>query len=109
MRSASLLGVAAAAAALTAAPAHATSIIGFGNGAVDNACTNRATGATANAATMQGSGTAGGLRLAMPSLAPINQCGNLGLPQENYVARNVISTRDQIQQDDASAALPRYR
>ncbi|CAL9325946.1 hypothetical protein SUDANB180_00078 [Streptomyces sp. enrichment culture] len=93
--------------ALASAPAHATTIIGFGNSAANNTCVNTTSGTRADGATVHGSGTADGLRLALPSLAPINQCGNLGLPQEQYVARNVITNRLQIQRDDPSIALPR--
>jgi hypothetical protein len=66
-------------AALTASPASATSIIGFGNAAYDNACTNRGN-AHAGGPTTQHSGSATGLGVALPANSPGNQCGTLGLP-----------------------------
>jgi hypothetical protein len=66
-------------AALTALPAFATSVIGFGNAAYENACTNRG-GAHAGGPTIQHSGGATGLGVALPVSSPGNQCGTLGLP-----------------------------
>ncbi|MEV5341978.1 hypothetical protein AB0K93_26350 [Streptomyces sp. NPDC052676] len=66
-------------AALTASPAAATSIIGFGNSAHDNTCTNHG-GAHASGPTTQHSGSATGLGVALPASSPGNQCGTLGLP-----------------------------
>ncbi|MEU7282740.1 hypothetical protein AB0A69_28765 [Streptomyces sp. NPDC045431] len=67
----SLLGI--------AAPASATSIIGFGNAAFDNACANIG-GPRAGGATQQHSGIITGLGVAVPAGSPGNQCGTLGLP-----------------------------
>jgi hypothetical protein len=62
-----------------AATASATTIIGFGNSAINNACTN--IGAPiANGATTSGPGAATALLTAAPLGSPANQCGNLGLP-----------------------------
>jgi hypothetical protein len=66
-------------AALTASPASATSIIGFGNSAHDNACANHG-GAHASGPTTQHSGSVGGPAVALPASSPGNQCGTLGLP-----------------------------
>lgn len=68
--------------ALAATPASATTVIGFGNAAHDNACTNTG-GARASGATARHSGTVGGLAVALPYSTPGNQCGNLGLPSED--------------------------
>ncbi|MEU2513935.1 hypothetical protein [Streptomyces syringium] len=60
-------------------PASATSIIGFGNAAVGNACATHGS-PRADGATKQGSGTAAALSVALPVGSPANQCGSLGLP-----------------------------
>ncbi|MET9432385.1 hypothetical protein [Streptomyces sp. NPDC003036] len=62
-----------------ATPASATSIIGFGNAAFDNACVNIG-GPRAGGATKQHSGIITGLGVALPASSPSNQCGTLGLP-----------------------------
>ncbi|MEV3994031.1 hypothetical protein AB0J57_34655 [Streptomyces sp. NPDC049837] len=62
-----------------AAPASATSVIGFGNAAFDNACVNIGGPRTAGA-TKQHSGIITGLGVALPVGSPGNQCGTLGLP-----------------------------
>ncbi|MEV7084108.1 hypothetical protein AB0N88_37085 [Streptomyces sp. NPDC093516] len=62
-----------------ATPASATSIIGFGNAAFDNACANIG-GPRAGGATKQHSGIITGLGVALPASSPGNQCGTLGLP-----------------------------
>ncbi|KUH39795.1 MULTISPECIES: hypothetical protein [Streptomyces] len=62
-----------------AAPASATSIIGFGNAAFDNACANIG-GPRAGGATKQHGGIITGLGVALPASSPGNQCGALGLP-----------------------------
>ncbi|WP_167161309.1 hypothetical protein [Streptomyces sp. MBT27] len=67
-----------------AVPAHATSIIGFGNSAHDNSCANQTTPQTqARGATTQTSGILTALTAALPASGPVNQCGNLGLPVED--------------------------
>ena len=80
-RAAATLTLAASALAIdwvASSTASATSIIGFGNAASDNACTN------IRAATAHGSGTAGGglfnRTAVMPANGPANQCGGLSLP-----------------------------
>jgi hypothetical protein len=62
-----------------AAPAGATTIIGFGNAAIDNACANIG-GPRAGGATKQHSGIITGLAAALPASSPGSQCGTLGLP-----------------------------
>lgn len=61
-----------------AAPASATSVIGFGNAAYGNSCTNQGS-ATTQGATTGGPGAATGLAVAIPGSNPTNQCGDLGL------------------------------
>ncbi|WP_101897615.1 hypothetical protein [Embleya scabrispora] len=68
--------------ALAATPAAATSVIGVGNGAVGNACANDL-GSRARGATSAHPGTVSGLGTAVPLSGPANQCGNLGVPEEN--------------------------
>ncbi|MEV5320071.1 hypothetical protein AB0K92_20830 [Streptomyces sp. NPDC052687] len=63
----------------TATPAGATSVIGFGNAAYDNACANIG-GPRAVGATERHSGILTGLGVASPAGSPGNQCGTLGLP-----------------------------
>jgi hypothetical protein len=70
---------AASSALSIATPASATSIIGFGNAAYDNACANVG-GPRASGATQQHSGIITGLGVALPASSPGNQCGTLGLP-----------------------------
>jgi hypothetical protein len=65
--------------ALAASPVAATSVIGFGNAAYDNACANVG-GPRAGGATKQHSGIITGLGVALPASSPGNQCGTLGLP-----------------------------
>ncbi|WP_139140442.1 hypothetical protein [Streptomyces thermolilacinus] len=77
------------------ATASATTIIGFGNAAISNACTN--IGApTANGATASGPGAANALLAAVPLGSPASQCGNLGLPSvlREEAGVDVISTLD---------------
>ncbi|MBW5423493.1 hypothetical protein GKQ77_18295 [Streptomyces sp. BG9H] len=62
-----------------AAPASATSVIGFGNAAFDNACAALG-GPSASGATTQHSGILTGLGAAVPAGSAGNQCGTLGLP-----------------------------
>ncbi|MFF3975410.1 hypothetical protein [Streptomyces sp. NPDC001828] len=65
-------------------PAHATSIIGFGNSAHDNSCANHTAAKTeARSPTTHSSGTLTAWTAAMPASGPVNQCGNLGLPVED--------------------------
>ncbi|MFE9674683.1 hypothetical protein ACFYO5_11285 [Streptomyces sp. NPDC006259] len=57
--------------------ASATTIIGFGNAASNNACTN--TGApTLRGATTAGPGVVNALNAAVPVGSPTNNCGGLG-------------------------------
>lgn len=82
LRSATLLSLATTAVlAATTTSASATSIIGFGNSAINNTCTNLH-GSIANGATTNGPGSVTGLLAALPISGPANQCGNLGLPTE---------------------------
>ncbi|MEU6313774.1 hypothetical protein [Streptomyces sp. NPDC047014] len=77
------LGVAAAGMLRCAGQASATSVIGAGNAAHDNNCTNKgARGEGANSSYSEGGGLLGGLAVALPASGPANQCGNLGLPSE---------------------------
>jgi hypothetical protein len=62
-----------------ATPASATSVIGFGNAAFDNACVNIG-GPRTGGATEQHSGIITGLGVALPASSPGNQCGTLGMP-----------------------------
>ncbi|MER7112521.1 hypothetical protein [Streptomyces sp. NPDC000229] len=70
---------AASSALSIATPASATSVIGFGNAAFDNACANIG-GPRAGGVTKQHSGIITGLGVALPASSPGNQCGTLGLP-----------------------------
>ncbi|MGW7262402.1 hypothetical protein [Streptomyces sp. NPDC054842] len=60
-----------------AAEASATTVIGFGNAAIDNACTNTGT-ATPRGATTAGPGALNALAVALPVGSPSNGCGDLG-------------------------------
>lgn len=73
------LALAATGATLASTPAHATTIIGFGNGAFNNACANSGAGSRPNGASTQAQGIGTALTAALPASAPANQCGNLGL------------------------------
>ncbi|WP_228978342.1 hypothetical protein [Streptomyces sp. DH12] len=97
-RMARALAVTAGSAALVAAgaaPASATTVIGFGNAAISNACTN--IGAPiASGATASGPGAVNALLAAAPIGSPANQCGNLGLPSvlREDLGVDVVSTLD---------------
>ncbi|MBZ4324239.1 hypothetical protein [Streptomyces huiliensis] len=72
--------LATAVSALPAAtPASATSVVGFGNGTVGNACAEHG-GPRAGGVTRRGSGAVTALGVALPVGSPSNQCGSLGLP-----------------------------
>ncbi|MGI5347967.1 hypothetical protein ACQEU8_07185 [Streptomyces sp. CA-250714] len=62
-----------------AAPANATSVIGFGNAAFNNACASLG-GSRSDGATARNGGFIGGLGVALPASSPASQCGDLGLP-----------------------------
>ncbi|MEU7132074.1 hypothetical protein [Streptomyces sp. NPDC046261] len=76
-----VLAAAAGMSLTTAASAHATTIIGGFNGTYYNACSNN--DGQVKGMTKQDAGSAGGLVLEVPLTGPTNQCGNLGLRQEN--------------------------
>lgn len=63
----------------TSTAASATSIIGFGNAALSNFCSNVG-GSHSAGETTRGPGTVTGLVALVPLSGPTNQCGNLGLP-----------------------------
>ncbi|MBC2878784.1 MULTISPECIES: hypothetical protein [Streptomyces] len=71
--------LAAAGTLTTATPASATSVVGFGNATVGNACAEHG-GPRADSTTRRGSGAASALGVALPIGGPANQCGSLGLP-----------------------------
>lgn len=79
IRTISALALAAAGVPLTSTPASATTITGFGNGAINNACANSGTAGRTNGVTTQAQGIGTALTAALPASAPANQCGNLGL------------------------------
>ena len=61
----------------SAAPAHATTIIGFGNAIFNNTCIN-SSGAAAAGHVDAASATLGGNGLRLPISAPGNGCGDAG-------------------------------
>lgn len=65
-----------------AGPVSATTVIGAGNSAHDNTCTN-ASGPRPTAATARSGGVLQALGAAVPLTAPANQCGDLGAPKED--------------------------
>ncbi|MFJ8677618.1 hypothetical protein [Streptomyces sp. NPDC093589] len=79
MTSRRLLPAAVLAAAVCgiATPAHATSIIGFGNAIFDNTCANHTEGAAVAHMGPDG-GTVGGNGISVPLSNPGNQCGDAG-------------------------------
>lgn len=79
---AAVLVLAAGAVTGAAGTASATTVIGLGNGASNNACSNLG-GAAPHGATTSGPGVATGLRAGLPTSGPANQCGNLGVPHEH--------------------------
>ncbi|MDX2395216.1 hypothetical protein NJL88_35225 [Streptomyces sp. DK15] len=79
IRTISALALAVTGAPLASTPASATTIVGFGNGAVNNSCSNSGTVGRSNGATTQAQGIATALTVALPASGPANQCGNLGL------------------------------
>ncbi|MFF3431460.1 hypothetical protein [Streptomyces sp. NPDC002602] len=90
-----LVSAAAVAATLGgASSASATSVIGFGNGAHDNACRNTG-GSLAEAATTRVAGIVAGLAAAVPMSGPANQCGNLGLG-------SMVSEVEDVNQNNAA-------
>lgn len=74
-----------------ASDAGATSVIGFGNSAIDNHCTNRSPQAHATTAS-PGAGTSQSVGVLLG--IPANQCGNLGLPlADDRIASAASSSR----------------
>ncbi|GAA2435603.1 hypothetical protein GCM10010273_10590 [Streptomyces lavendulocolor] len=91
-RWASTLAAAAGAAGLVVAgatTASATTVIGFGNSAIGNACTNLGS-ATADGVTAAGPGVVTALVAAVPYASATNQCGNLGIPLRPLEDRVVV-------------------
>ncbi|AEW99747.1 hypothetical protein [Streptantibioticus cattleyicolor] len=84
-RSAAVVMVAVTTVAGGAGGAAATSVIGVGNSAHSNSCRNT-TGHGPRAATTSGAGSVTGLAAALPGTSPVNQCGDLGIP--NIVLSN---------------------
>lgn len=75
------LAAAAAGAALgSAVPANATSIVGAGNSAHDNACSNAGSASQTTGPTTHAPGIVSSLAAAVPVSNPGNQCGDLGVP-----------------------------
>lgn len=72
-----------------AAPASATSIIGFLNGVYNNTCINHGSSG-AQAGVAEEPGTTSGAGLSVPISTPVNQCGDLGLPT-GEVARTPVT------------------
>ncbi|KPC90711.1 hypothetical protein ADL27_34525 [Streptomyces sp. NRRL F-6602] len=71
-------------AGLSAGPAGATSVIGLGNSAHHNGCTNSGPQhALQQTGAMGSSGGLTGSVLTLRLSAPANQCGDLGLPKED--------------------------
>ncbi|MCC9311086.1 hypothetical protein LN042_29155 [Kitasatospora sp. RB6PN24] len=79
IRTISAFALAAAGASVASTSAGATTIIGFGNGAINNACANSGMAGRTNGATAQAQGIGTALAAALPVSGPANQCGNLGL------------------------------
>ncbi len=71
-----------------AASAGATDVVGVGNRAHDNHCTNRG-GPLASAATAYAAGLASALTAAVPLGIPTHQCGGLGAPLIDQEVNNV--------------------
>ncbi|MYT28513.1 MULTISPECIES: hypothetical protein [unclassified Streptomyces] len=63
-----------------AAPASAGGIGVILSPSFDNSCANQHAAANANADTVHGRGTAGGLSAAIPADTPLNHCGGAELP-----------------------------
>ncbi|MFD3682813.1 hypothetical protein [Streptomyces sp. NPDC058613] len=72
-----------------AVPAGATDVVGVGNSAHDNHCTNRG-GSVASAATAYAAGVVSALTAAVPLSIPTNQCGGLGAPLIDQQSDNVV-------------------
>ncbi|MFD3679425.1 hypothetical protein [Streptomyces sp. NPDC058613] len=90
-RGAVICGVAVSAAVLPisfAASAGATDVVGVGNSAHDNHCTNRG-GPLASAATAYAAGVVSALTAAVPLSIATNQCGGLGAPLIDQEVQNV--------------------
>ncbi|MEV1093828.1 hypothetical protein [Streptomyces microflavus] len=83
-------GVATSAALAFPASASATDIIGVGNSAHDNSCTNRG-GPWTSAASGFAAGTVSDLIAAAPIAIPTNQCGGLGSPLIDQEVQNVAN------------------
>ncbi|MER5778348.1 hypothetical protein ABT144_29445 [Streptomyces sp. NPDC002039] len=71
-----------------AAPAGATDVVGVGNSARDNHCTNHG-GSAVSAATAYAAGVVSALAAAVPLSIPANQCGGLGAPLVDQEVQNV--------------------
>ncbi|MEU9421129.1 hypothetical protein [Streptomyces sp. NPDC048272] len=72
-----------------ATSAGATDVVGVGNSAHDNHCTNRG-GPLASAATAYAAGVVSALTAAVPLGIPTNQCGGLGAPLVDQQVNNVV-------------------
>ena len=76
-RSLAPAAVLVAAVCSSTAPAHATTIIGFGNAIFNNTCID-SSGVAAGGHVERDSGTVGGNGLRLPISAPGNGCGDAG-------------------------------
>jgi hypothetical protein len=72
-----------------ASTASATTIIGFGNGAIGNVCANVGS-AAARGATVAGPGAVTALAAAVPYACATNQYGNLGIPLRPLEDRVIV-------------------
>ncbi|MFF4321231.1 hypothetical protein [Streptomyces sp. NPDC001568] len=73
-----------------AAPAGATDVVGVGNSAHDNHCTNRGR-SVASAATAYAAGVVSALTADVPLSIPTNQCGGLGAPLVDQEVQNIAN------------------
>ncbi|WP_329448919.1 hypothetical protein OG906_38340 (plasmid) [Streptomyces sp. NBC_01426] len=72
-----------------ATSAGATDVVGVGNSAHDNRCTNQG-GPPASAATAYAAGVVSALTAAVPPGVPTNHCGGLGAPLIDQEVNNVV-------------------
>ncbi|MFI0738146.1 hypothetical protein ACH4PU_08600 [Streptomyces sp. NPDC021100] len=67
-------------AAVTAVPAHATSVVGFGNAVIGNSCAGHGGHHRDRTAAARSGGALTGQALTAGGSSPVNQCADLGLP-----------------------------